>query len=188
MKSSFLMVLSLVIIASIISESFADEIIEIKLGQEIQVNDLNLDFYDVRDSRCPSDLTCIWEGNFTAMIAVKNQTHKVSGLFTPRYTLSYITPYEITLVDLQPHPISTEETKYIATINVSQPEKKMDADYKDFRDKSGELICKGYTSSGGFLEYPECGPVDQFVIHILVIMLPVAGIIITGIVVWRKRK
>ena len=188
MNSHLLIIFSLVIIASIINESFADEIIEIKLGQEIQVNDhLNLNFHDVEDSRCPSDLTCIREGNVTAMIAVKNQTHRVSGLFTPGYALSYITPYEITLVDLQPHPISTEETKYVATINISQPEKKMEVNYKDFRDMSGEIICKGYTSGGGFLEYPECGPIDRFVIRVLIIVLPIAGIV-TGFVIWRKRK
>ena len=57
----------------------------------------------------------------------------------------------------------------------------------DFRNTDGEIICKGYTSEGGFLEYPECGPIDQFVIHILILVLPVAGIVI-GFVVWRKRR
>ncbi len=56
-----------------------------------------------------------------------------------------------------------------------------------FRDASGEIICKGYSSGGGFFEYPECGPIDQFVIHVLIIVLPVAGIVI-GFVIWRTRK
>ena len=169
-------------------ESFEDEVIEIKLGQEIQVNDLSLNFHDIEDSRCPSDLTCIWEGNVTAMIAIKNQTHRVSGIFTPGYTLSYITPYEITLVDLQPYPISTKETKYVATVNVSQPEKNMEESNTDFRDRFGEITCKGHTSGGGFLEYPECGPVDQFVTHVLIIVLPIAGITIVAIIVLRKKR
>lgn len=58
--------------------------------------------------------------------------------------------------------------------------------HSDFRNVDGEPVCKGYTSEGGFLEYPECGPIDQFVIHILILVLPVAGIV-TGFVVWRKR-
>ena len=188
MKTIFFIIFSLGIIVSVIDESFADETIEMKLGQEIQFNDLNLNFYDVEDSRCPSDLTCIWEGEVTAMFAVKNQTHRVSGVFAPGDVLSHITPYDITLVDLQPHPISTEEAKYVATINISQPEKKTEASHEDFRDSSGEIICKGYTSDGGFFQYPECGPIDQFTIHVLVIMLPIAGIIIAGIIIWRKRK
>ena len=59
MKTRLLTIFFLVIIASIINESFADETIEIKLGQKVQVDDLKLDFYDIEDSRCPSDLTCI---------------------------------------------------------------------------------------------------------------------------------
>ena len=188
MKTRLLTIFFLVVIASIINESFADETIEIKLGQKVQIDDLKLDFYDIEDSRCPSDLTCVWEGRVTAMIAIKNQTHQISGAFMLGHIHSFITPYEITLVDLQPYPISTEEPKYVATINISQSEKKVEANYKDFRDASGRIICNGDKSSGGFLAYPECGPIDQFVIHVLVIVLPIAGIIIAVIVVWRKRR
>ena len=190
MKNRFLIICLLVLFASVINESFADETIEIKLGEKTQVSDLVLNFGDIEDSRCPSDLTCVWEGKVTAMIAIKNQTHRISGLFTPGDTLSYIKPYEVTLVDVQPYPISTEEAKYVATINISQldKEEKEEVNYKDFRDLSGEIICKGHTSNGGFFEYPECGPIDRFVIHVLIIILPVAGIIITAIVILRKRK
>lgn len=69
----------------------------------------------------------------------------------------------------------------------SQSEKHIEVNYNDFRDTSGEIICKGYSSGGGFLEYPECGSIDQFVIHILIIVLPIAGIV-TVFVIWRKRK
>ncbi len=94
------------------------------------------------------------------MITAKNQTHRVSGTLTPGDTLSHITPYEITLISVQPYPISTEEAKYVATINISGLEKTKTS-YNDFRDGSGEITCKGYTSSGGFLEYPKRGPIDQ---------------------------
>ena len=36
------------------------------------------------------------------------------------------------------------------------------------RDASGEIICKGYSSNGGFFGYPECGPIDEFVIHVFI--------------------
>ena len=90
---------------------------------------------------------------------------------------------------MQPHPISTEDAEYIATINISQTEKKeTDVNYKDFRDATGEIVCKGYTSEGGFLEYPECGPIDKFVIHVLIMVLLIGGIIISAIIIWRKIK
>ncbi len=59
MKTCFLIIFSLIITLSVIDESFAETTIEMKLGQEIQVNDLNLNFHEIEDSRCPSDLTCI---------------------------------------------------------------------------------------------------------------------------------
>ena len=59
--------------------------------------------------------------------------------------------------------------------------------YVDFRNAEGKIICKGYSSGGGFFEYPECGPIDQFVIHVLIIVLPVAGIT-SSFVIWRTRK
>ena len=83
MKSKIFVICFLVIIASTINESFADETIEIKLGQQVQVDDLILNFGNIEDSRCPSDLTCVWEGKVTAMFAIKNQTHRISGVLTP---------------------------------------------------------------------------------------------------------
>ena len=96
-----------------------DEPFEIKMDQRIQFDDLELYFYDIEDSRCPLDVTCVWEGKVTVMINIKNQTHKVGGMFPPGYTISYFSPYEITLVDIQPHPISTEAAEYVATIKIS---------------------------------------------------------------------
>lgn len=97
-------------------------IVEIPFEQTIQYEDLELYFYDVEDSRCPTDITCIWEGQVTAMIHVKNQTHKISGYFTPNHTVNYITPYNVTLVDIQPHPVSTEKPEYVATLEIKKLE------------------------------------------------------------------
>jgi len=91
----------------------------IPFDQTFQYKDLELYFYDIEDSRCPLDVTCVWEGEVTVMIHVRNQTHKIAGYFTPGYTISYITPYNVTLVDIQPHPISTEKPDYIATLEIT---------------------------------------------------------------------
>ena len=101
------------------SESFADKQITIKLGQTIHADDLELSFYNIDDSRCLSDVTCVWEGQVTAMIHIQNQTHQHSEQFTPGYTSDYITPHKITLVDVSPYPISTEKPDYLATLMMS---------------------------------------------------------------------
>ena len=185
MKTRLLMILVLTLMLTPL-QSFAEEI-EIKFGEIVSYEDLNLNFYDIGDSRCPLDVTCLWEGDVTVSMSIKNQTFRTSVGFTSDYVFSYITPYEITLVDIQPHPISTEKSDYVAAINISKLEKHVEVNYNDFRDASGEIICKGYSSGGGFLEYPECGPIDLFVIHVLIIVLPVAGIV-SGFIIWRKRK
>ena len=97
---------------------------EIKMDQTIQFEDLKLHFRDIEDSRCPLDVTCIWEGKVTVMIDIQNQTHKNAAYFTPGFTSTYHIPYEITLVDIQPHPISTQDTtdQYIATLSISKSE------------------------------------------------------------------
>ena len=121
MKNRLLIIIILVAVLSLAALRPA-EALEIKFDQKIRVGDLELYFYDIEDSRCPLDVTCIWKGNVTAMIHVKNQTHKIAGYFTPGYTLTYITPYNVTLVDIQPYPISTEKSDYVATLDISKSE------------------------------------------------------------------
>ena len=101
-------------------EETLEEQIKIEFGQTIQFEDLELYFYDIEDSRCPLDVTCVWEGKVTVMIKIKNQTHNIEGIFTPGYTISNFTPYEITLVDILPHPITTQDSEYVATLSISK--------------------------------------------------------------------
>ncbi|MCV0409618.1 hypothetical protein [Nitrosopumilus sp.] len=191
MKTIFLIIVTFVM-AIPITESFAEPI-EIKLGETILYENLNLSFYDIRDSRCPLDVTCIWEGKVTAMISTSNQTHKIGGLFEIGYPLTYMTPYTITLIDVKPHPISTEKSDYVAILDVSKTEKNIDANYVDFRNASGEIIEVG--CSTGLRAFPndsfdndvlfffKCNP------SLTLILVLVVGVIVGIIfIVWRKRK
>ena len=103
-----------------LEESFLDKQIKIVFGNTIHFDELELYFYDIEDSRCPLDVVCIWEGQVTVMIYVNNQTDKIPVHFTLGDTISYITPYRITLIDVEPHPISTEKPEYIATLSISK--------------------------------------------------------------------
>jgi len=94
--------------------------VELKIGEKLHHEDLDLYFYNIEDSRCPLDVTCIWEGKVTAMIQVQNQTHKTSENFSIGSTLSSISPYGITLIDVLPHPISTETPDYVALLDITK--------------------------------------------------------------------
>jgi hypothetical protein len=94
-------------------------IVELKFNEKISIGDIELYFYDIKDSRCPLDVTCVWEGEVNVMIQVQNQTDKISGNFTPGFTLSF-TSYNITLVDVLPHPTSTEKPDYVVILEITK--------------------------------------------------------------------
>jgi hypothetical protein len=89
----------------------------------VQDADIDLRFTDVTDSRCPSDVVCIWEGQVSILVDIQDSK---DGLVQFNLTLrgSPEAPntrsfgnYSITLVDVQPYPVSTQQisqSEYIA--------------------------------------------------------------------------
>jgi len=116
---TILLIISALTVIPIMDISFAEEL-EIEFGKTISYENLKLYFYDVEDSRCPSDVTCIWEGKVSAMIHISNQTHKIGGPLEISYPVTYISPYTITLVDVKPYPISTEKSDYVAMLEITK--------------------------------------------------------------------
>ncbi|MEX0862330.1 hypothetical protein [Nitrosopumilus sp.] len=191
MKTRLLIVIACVMIIPI-TESFAEEI-EIKFGETVLYENLNLYFYDIEDSRCPLDVTCIWEGKVVAMIHTSNQTHKIGGGFEIGYPLTYMTPYTITLIDVKPHPISTEKPDYVAILDISKIEKNIDVNYADFRDAPSEIIeigCSiGLRASpddsfdNDVLLFFKCNPALT-----LILVLVVGAMVGIVFIVWRKQR
>ena len=96
--------------------------IDLEFGKTFQHDDLKIKFYDIEDSRCPLDVSCVWEEKVTAMFMVSNQTHDIGGRISIDSTMDFITPFEITLKEVQPHPISTEKPDYVATLEITKVE------------------------------------------------------------------
>lgn len=112
-----LSVFAVLILSGFLDESFADKKIKLHLGQTINVNDLKFTFLDVDDSRCPSDVTCVWAGQVTATIQIQNQTHTKTIDFMPSDSYTFFSPYKISLLDVSPYPISTKKfDDHIATL------------------------------------------------------------------------
>src|SRR5688500_9815148 len=100
-------------------------------GQTATVNDakISLTFERVTDdSRCPVDVTCIWEGDAVVHVQVKTDTDEVTReLHTqggePRTRKAPAGQYVITLVKLEPAPRSTapiDPAAYRATLVVGR--------------------------------------------------------------------
>lgn len=105
------------------TEISEDKIFAINIHQAAKFDNLELEFSKIEDSRCPSDVTCIWEGQaiiaFNIYDGIKYQTISFT---TGKITTAYLGQYEIKLIGLEPYPASTKNIseKYVATISISK--------------------------------------------------------------------
>lgn len=82
--------------------------------QEANVGGLSVQFVGYRDSRCPSDVTCVWAGEAQAFVWVAGpgmDAHVVSlpwrgGADTPTQAVQRVGAYTLRLASLEPHPHS----------------------------------------------------------------------------------
>jgi hypothetical protein len=79
----------------------------------------------LNDSRCPTDVVCIWAGNAEARFVIKRGVEEtkfnLNTTLRPRDTT--INGYKITLLDLLPYPVSKHQIapeEYYAHISVQR--------------------------------------------------------------------
>jgi len=104
-------------------EKELDEPFMIKIHQTLSVDSLDVEFSGIEDSRCPSDVTCVWEGRASVTLRIYNQTQYQSIILTTNETPTFrMGSYEITLIDVLPYPVSTKDIteEYVATISISK--------------------------------------------------------------------
>ena len=102
--------------------------VRVGTGKTVQGQDLTVHFdVVVSDSRCPSNVTCVWAGDAEVQVTISKPG------FAPLTTVLHtnLTPqsvayngYTVTLNDLAPYPVSTSPinpSSYVATFTVTQP-------------------------------------------------------------------
>lgn len=100
---------------------------EIAVGQEAQIRDtpVTLRFRGIsQDSRCPSDVQCVWAGNAVAQFTLSSGVGPASEInlnttLDPKSAV--FSGYRITLVGLSPVPRSGStipQASYVATLTV----------------------------------------------------------------------
>lgn len=100
------------------------------MNQSIFFDDYEIIFSEVlEDSRCPIDVTCIWEGCASIKLDVKNEK-KIQEIIlaTGERTTAYFDSYEISMVNILPYPISTKTVsteEYSAIISISNISEKI---------------------------------------------------------------
>ena len=100
------------------SQSEAADSVRIRVGQTIVVGDIRVRFDAVEaDSRCPSDVVCVWAGDAVASMTVERNCNCESPAFAlklhtflePRSGVAYGSRVE--LRSLLPYPTSTSTIK-----------------------------------------------------------------------------
>jgi hypothetical protein len=103
------------------------QVFELKLNQYVEFMDekLTITFLDVlEDSRCPTDVTCVWQGMTSLSF---NMSQVINAKFIlntlDKNTEIVFDKYQVELIDVKPYPISTTPIKnddYIAMLRLSK--------------------------------------------------------------------
>lgn len=74
-------------------------------------NSLNFSVTEINDSRCPSDVVCVWQGKADVKIEVKSPVRGSIMLNTFDNLIDTLGNYSFELKDVSPYPISTKVIK-----------------------------------------------------------------------------
>jgi hypothetical protein len=102
-----------------------DDSFELKYQEHVRFSEENTAIYFltvVDDSRCPSDVTCTWEGKSTLMFDVINDQGNMTLSIDNNNSVKVFDKYKIELIDVKPNPISTKTINlddYIAVLKVT---------------------------------------------------------------------
>lgn len=101
--------------------------IGLKIDETASIDsELKMTLLDIEDSRCPSDVTCIWQGTVSAKIQLEKGSQDLGIYNIPMETTEgneqTFDEYYIRLTNVEPYPISTvpiQPTDYVLTFFVS---------------------------------------------------------------------
>ena len=127
-----------------------DTVFELQPQQYAEFPDENLKitFLQVReDSRCPVDVTCIWQGNVGLEFAISQVQNISITLRNDNNPVSVFGKYQIYLIDVKPYPVSSSAIKlddYIAFLKITKTDTGMLSPLKQFRSGIiiNEILCQ----------------------------------------------
>ncbi len=97
----------------------------VQTNQTITFDTLKITFLKtLEDSRCPLDVTCIWQGRASIKLnaEIENQKKEIILTIGENSTIQ-MEMYKINLIDLKPYPVSTKiiiPEEYVATLDISK--------------------------------------------------------------------
>lgn len=109
------------------NEQFSTFLLEEKfqIDQQFQSEDNQLKFTitEILDSRCPSDVVCIWQGEAIVKIKVDSPVKGTLELSTFHNLTDTLGSFSFSLIDVSPYPVSTETIEleeYNVTLKIEE--------------------------------------------------------------------
>jgi len=116
----------------ITSYAFADNTIQLGVPFHIQFNqtatiqDIQIKIANLTDSRCPSDVTCIWQGQAKVLFVINKNSQNLGNfsliLNDKNSEARSFDHYSIQIIKVDPYPISTKKIQlsdYDVTLKLS---------------------------------------------------------------------
>jgi hypothetical protein len=133
MKTLLLILLTLGVMVYSCNKEILPEAFTLGLQRDYQINrdyqsdnnELKFEITVINDSRCPSDVVCIWQGEAVVKIEVKSPQYGITELSTFDNLVDTVGSYSFELVDVSPYPVSTRVIKpkdYKVTLQISKIE------------------------------------------------------------------
>lgn len=136
MKYSILSISAIVMVFStVLPHAFSDDILNLKLGEEFEIGsnqtvslpqeNIVIRLVNVTDSRCPSDVTCIWAGQTSVDLDIQKNRHayplSLVSLGGKSLAVKSFDHYVVQLIKVDPYPISGKTisfSDYIVTLRI----------------------------------------------------------------------
>jgi len=86
-------------------------------------NSLKFSIIEINDSRCPSDVVCVWQGMADVKVEIESPQKGTLSLNTYDNLIDTFGIYSFELIEVTPHPISTKNIElknYLVTLNIQQ--------------------------------------------------------------------
>lgn len=84
-------------------------------------NSIKLTITEINDSRCPSDVVCIWQGEAIVKLKVEADITNIIELSTFDNQTDTVGSYSISLINVSPYPVSTENIEldnYVVALSI----------------------------------------------------------------------
>ena len=103
--------------------SILEENLQIDEVFQSEENSLKFTITEITDSRCASDVTCVWQGEAVVKIEIELPQEGFINLSTFDNVIDTFGIHSFELIDVSPYPISTEQIEledYVVTLEIRE--------------------------------------------------------------------